>query len=426
MPVSVPQLLEILSGVVAAAAFGLSELFDHNGVLRAGTFDEAHRERLFSLAMLTSGVIVSMGMVVILAIIDPNGLLDEKVWLWLGLVYLALRRWKSNRRIDHICKQFTRHAVRVPVIYQFGSPPPFTIEEIRDGKVLLKKLNADDNSHNHRWAIAYCHEIYSSDDVRPIYVEENKAAYLSKWCGFERVTLKTSPGGYPRKLGPYELFSAMKDFAQSPGNSIWLPGGSQARDQHLLNLEVSIELDRKHGREHVAIATAWSLLVLLLEPLRLSNSAPLLGWTQTYVLYSMSLSFETGWEKLLQLARKYTQNISTDDSAALAPVVAAIANEILHGRSEWFESILPTVREFWQERVATILDMIWSVESYVELATFPALRYTRRLRRIGYGTTMQMKLLSQMRKVWFKRKEQRPRWISQEARAELEKMVMPD
>lgn len=121
-PLTAP--IQIAATIVVASTLGISELFDHKtqSTTEARVFDTAWRERFNSGLSLVVGFITSVGLVLSLAAYDASGLTDEKMWLWLGLVYILVRRRRNNEKIDRICKKFTEFAVQIPVCYYFGFP----------------------------------------------------------------------------------------------------------------------------------------------------------------------------------------------------------------------------------------------------------------------------------------------------------------
>lgn len=400
------KVIQILCPIIFGSTLGLSELYDHKSATQARTFDRAYRERVWSKRVLLTGIGLSLTLVIVLAAKDPSGLLDEKMWFWLGLVYLVLRRMKANRHIDHICRQFSKFAVKLPVLYYFGFPAPLEDYRLKNPPFALKKCSIGDGGENypHKFVlgISYRREIRKGSGAERMLVKEAKPDPGSKWNGIERVTIKRTPGGYPRDLGPYELFTVGENNDQVQGNAIWFSHGSGVRDQCLLDFETMIELKRHHGREHVAVASAWAFLSLIFHPLRFSSAHVILRSLPAVsdTCLSVHMKFQPGWERLLQLARCYTQEMLGSTPETDAVLLAAIANEIISDNYKWLEEILPLTQAHWESNIDTIIRAAWSVQDPRDLLTHPSTPLLERVMQAGYAEKMQRKLLEKIQGVW--------------------------
>lgn len=406
-PLTLP--IQIVATIIFASTLGISELFDHNSqsTTQARAFDTARRERFYSSLSLVVGIIASVALVLWLAIYDISGLTDEKMWFWLGLVYILVRRRKSNRQIDRICKKFTEFAVQIPVCYYFGFPE-IDKEELRN-RVSLHKLflstKSSDEGASFRWSFDYRCEVHDGEASRPIYVEEKSSSWLSMFANMEKVTIKIGLGGFPRNLGPYLLYSVTKKSAQHRGNAIWLPEGSQARDQYLLSVETVIEQKRKDGREHVAIAAAWYFLTLIFHPMRFASEIPVMKalLTPSNTFYEVRNTFLPGWRKLQHLARLYLLQVigcELKQTTAMVILVAALANNIIQDNYSWLESMLPVIRDFWNEHIGLLLESSWSIEHPSEIVKRPSKSHLERLIQVGYAGDLQKELMRRLWRLW--------------------------
>lgn len=397
--------LQILSAVVSATGFGISELFDHNSASASRTFDSSRNERFWSSLALLVGIVFSCGLVILVAILDPSGLTDEKMWLWPGLLYLLIRRWKLNRRIDRICEKFTKFAVRLPKCYHFGFPQPFEKDYLKKHvsfrKYQLLPPDTNEASRKVVYTLNYREERHEGSRARPIYVREKESQWFSKFFNIERVTIMREPGGHPRNLGRYVMFSVTRTSEQMKGNSIFFPDGAKVRDQYLLSFETRIEQNRKLGQEHVAVAAAWAFVSLVFNPFFYSTDIYVMRTLQTYNSSSSVFRrhFPPGWERLSQIARGYIATMLGGElrpNKGLANLVAALAHTMIRDKYEPMETILPVVKEFWRNHVKRVIEAAWGVEDPIEYVVRPSMTQWERTKQSGYGGRLQRELMREI------------------------------
>lgn len=420
------KILQIAITVVTAAALGVSELFDYNNVAQSRAFDDAERQRRYSNACLLVGATISIALVIVIAVLDPKELVDEKVWTFLLLCYLFLRRWNANRRINRICEQFVDFALTCPVCYHFGSPRPASVDELlylENAKALRRFPFRNNQIPQHwrhlEWTIAAREE---TTERTAILIEHEKSLLGRMFKGKRGLIVSKTNKGREHIAGRSRRTFITNNYC----HAIFFLDGVNFRDQVMREKEMLIERSRKDGLEPVAIAASWALLSLLFHPMHFLNDSEVMKHlcSTSKAVWRIQIRgdlFTPGWESLRTLAVRHAAE-SHGCGPRLANLTAAIAHSMINGNSTWAPVVFSFFRTFWDSNIRLVLDASLAMVHPKELATQRAVNFHDRLAYVGYGGFLHERLVNKLCMALRADMVSKPRLKRDEARI-IERMI---